>query len=44
MLKSQYNIPNVLQINASKKNTKVNIKKIKKIKPTVLRLPATFIR
>jgi len=44
MLKSQYNIPNVLQINVSKKNKNVNIKKIKNIKPKVLRLPTTFIR
>ena len=47
MLKSQYGIPTIIQINESnnkKTSSKLNVKKIKKVKLDILVAPLSLIR
>lgn len=47
MLKSQYGIPTIIQINESnnkKTKSKINIKKVKKVKSDILVAPLSLIR
>ena len=45
MLKSQYTIPSILQTNNNKKSKKkINVKKIKKVKVDIVKIPLAFIR
>jgi|TARA_B110001450_G_scaffold247903_1_gene263490 hypothetical protein len=45
MLKSQYTIPPILQTNNNNdKKKQVNVKKIKKVKKDIVKIPLAFIR